>query len=286
MVGVVQRGARHRRPRELHGSSTATGVSVPVRPTCTTMVGDRRPRLLGLELVRDGPLRKLRRRAEHVLVPVRVDLDDGAVGFERVLGARAIDGVDLAATAFQSLTDVPPVRGDALATPSHSRLSCASRATSGPRRAGRRGRAAGGVPPRADRACARRPTPRSAGWRMARGPAPRARVERLEVAPIDDDLPAQRERPRCSIRSGTPRIVRTFCGDVLARLAVAARAGRHQAASLVRWPRRPRRRASARRRSAASRVRQAVDHAPRWNSASSSGAYALSSDSIRTTCLT
>ena len=43
------------------GSSTANGVTMPVRPVCTSMCREERRALLGRELVRDGPPRRVRR---------------------------------------------------------------------------------------------------------------------------------------------------------------------------------------------------------------------------------
>ncbi len=53
-------------PPSLTGSSTANGVTAPVRPTFTSIRSESRRRLLGRELERGGPSRKLRGRARAV----------------------------------------------------------------------------------------------------------------------------------------------------------------------------------------------------------------------------
>ena len=66
-------------PPTCTGSSTANGVMTPVRPIAREDVVQDGRLLLGRELVRDRPARRLRRRAEVELVGVVVDLHDGAV---------------------------------------------------------------------------------------------------------------------------------------------------------------------------------------------------------------
>ena len=62
------------------GSRRAAGVSAPVRPTLMSMATIRVVRLLGGELVRDGPSRVVGRRAELPLLDEAIDLHDDAVG--------------------------------------------------------------------------------------------------------------------------------------------------------------------------------------------------------------
>ena len=61
------------------GFSRATGVSAPVRPTCTSIALDLGRRLLGRELVRDREARRARDEAEPLLGGERVHLVDHAV---------------------------------------------------------------------------------------------------------------------------------------------------------------------------------------------------------------
>ena len=66
-------------PPTVTGSSLATGVSAPVRPTWISMSLQDRRRLLGRELVRDRPARRARDEAEPLLQVEPVDLVDDAV---------------------------------------------------------------------------------------------------------------------------------------------------------------------------------------------------------------
>ena len=64
------------------GSSTANGVTAPVRPTLTSILLQQRRLLFGRKLERDGPPRKLAGGAERPAMLDVVDLDDDAVGVE------------------------------------------------------------------------------------------------------------------------------------------------------------------------------------------------------------
>ena len=69
-------------PASSTGSSTAYGVTAPVRPTLTSIRSQLRVRLLRRELERGRPARELRRRAEPLAQRQLVHLDDDAVGVE------------------------------------------------------------------------------------------------------------------------------------------------------------------------------------------------------------
>ena len=74
-------------PARNTGSSSATGVSFPLLPTCTIDVAQRRGLALRRELVGDAPVRVVAGLAEPRVPAVLVDLDDHPVDLEVELGA-------------------------------------------------------------------------------------------------------------------------------------------------------------------------------------------------------
>ena len=87
-------------PPTVTGSSLATGVSEPVRPTWISMSLNDRGRLLGREFVRDRPARRARHEAEPLLPIEAVDFVDDAV--DVVVERRALR-LDLAVKFQQRL---------------------------------------------------------------------------------------------------------------------------------------------------------------------------------------
>ena len=81
-------------PARRTGSSSATGVRTPVRPTWTVMLADRRFRLLRLVLVGHGPARALGGGAQYVVQVSFLDLDDGPVDLEREVMPQALQFVE------------------------------------------------------------------------------------------------------------------------------------------------------------------------------------------------
>ena len=69
-------------PASRTGSSTANGVTAPVRPTLTSIAEQLGVRLLRGELEGGRPPRKLRRGAEPLAQREIVHLDDDAIGVE------------------------------------------------------------------------------------------------------------------------------------------------------------------------------------------------------------
>ena len=112
------------------GSSTANGVTAPVRPTLTLDLQQLRRLLLGRELERHRPARELARRAQRLAALDVVQLHHDAVGLEvqraallGPLGAERDHLVDSAAA--------PPVRFHRQAPRPQERSAC-RRASAGP----------------------------------------------------------------------------------------------------------------------------------------------------------
>ncbi len=81
-VLVVQRGARHRDAADARPAFRwATGVSAPVRPTCTLDVLHHGLFLTRRKFERDGPARRFGGPAELALLAHRIHLDHHAVDF-------------------------------------------------------------------------------------------------------------------------------------------------------------------------------------------------------------
>ena len=102
-------------PASRTGSSTAYGVTAPVRPTLTSIFRRIGRRLLRRKLEGGGPPRKLGGRAKPLAQRQIVDLDDHAVGVEveraaavRPLGAERSDLVDAVTRAPMGLDRQPP----------------------------------------------------------------------------------------------------------------------------------------------------------------------------------
>ena len=94
------------------GSSTAYGVTAPVRPTLTSIRFSVGRRLLRGELERRRPARKLRRRAEPLAQRQVVHLDDDAVGVEVERSGACRPTPAQKATTSSMLVAAPPVRLD------------------------------------------------------------------------------------------------------------------------------------------------------------------------------
>ena len=78
-------------PRRKTGSSSATGVSVPVRPTCTVMSCSTRLRLLRREFVRLRPARRARGVAGPLALLEGVQLDHRAIRLEAEAVAQRVE---------------------------------------------------------------------------------------------------------------------------------------------------------------------------------------------------
>ena len=224
-VAVVQRRARHRRPAELHGIEHGDGRQRPGPADLHDDLAHHRPRLLGRELVRDRPLRKLRREPEDLLLPVVVDLHDGAVRLVRIPLARRVDRVDRSAQLLEALhLLLEPVRRDPLLGDPPERLGVArvelrpldelveERAERSPRylarvehshRAGRR------VPRVGERL-------EPVGFALG--------VVLDQILPEDEHLPSERDLPGVRDRERNAADGPHVRRDLLARLPVAARA--------------------------------------------------------------
>ena len=110
-------------PARKTGSSTAYGVTAPVRPTLTSIFAATVVRLLRGELERRRPARKLRGRAEPFAQREVVHLDDDAVGVEverpALLGPLVAEGDHLV-----DAVAARPVRFDRQPPCAHRRRAC------------------------------------------------------------------------------------------------------------------------------------------------------------------
>ena len=89
------------------GSSRATGVIAPVRPTCTSIATQFGQRFLRREFMRQRKARRARHEAERVLLVAPVDLVDHAVDVVRQVLALLADAVKEAQQALRALHHRP-----------------------------------------------------------------------------------------------------------------------------------------------------------------------------------
>ena len=101
-------------PDSSTGSSSATGVSLPVLPTWITMSRSSGHGLLGLVLEGDAPPRALAPDAEPAPLAVVVDLDDEAVGLVADRVPQVVPVLDVAEDVVEGAVDLGEVGdGDA-----------------------------------------------------------------------------------------------------------------------------------------------------------------------------